>query len=443
MPVEYIAFAVGVMGMVALVCAVLAGLAVLLWKSSRPSEGRKKRLESRRKRLSERANAFANQIGGSFEGARLWVSADPDGEQTPDSDRLFVFSGAQSPSLVPDPRGYWTEFSWTLDLPCSNLHVLSRSSLRFDVQPRGFYRPGEVDLLTRNSPLFNRVSKAEFQVGEGEFDSQFLITGKRASGLELLQPELRQAILEAYSASANLPFVLSIRNKKPIGDNRGRTVVRLRFPKQTYTSVYNARSDQIHTLQGYIESARAVYHALSERLWRPWRKAAADHGLTLDEEKVELSGTVEGLFVQVTRGDNLTHAFEVRIAVRGPKGLHLVHADRAPTQGGQIAVSNPLVSRMLSIQGDDTSSIEAMFGDSEWIDNLLPLVHGYEGSEVTESGVTVRVTEYFPDLSRVIQQAVVVAKGLEKHAPRLPKEVIVHQSDSEEAPAKALEQGSD
>ena len=95
-----------------------------------------------------------------------------------------------------------------------------------------------------------------------------------------------------------------------------------------------------------------------------------------------------------------------------------------------MLIHNPLVSRLIHVSGDDPHSVQALFDDQEWIDNLLPLVHGLPGTEVNESGLIIRCTEKRVDLATLIQQALVVARGLRTHATRLQKESLMEASDA-------------
>ena len=110
---------------------------------------------------------------------------------------------------------------------------------------------------------------------------------------------------------------------------------------------------------------------------------------------------------------------EVRLGYWGPRGLRIVHRDRA-TDGVEVDVGHPIVQRMVCIYGLDGAVLAPLFDDETFVSALMSVLHQYPGSTLNEQWFSLQYGgEKFPDFLERVKSMVYAATCLEALARRL------------------------
>jgi len=249
------------------------------------------------------------------------------------------------------------------------------------------------------------VSKAlggqDIELGDPALDHAFVIRGISEEVRGLLSPEICSQIARLRDLHSSRHLELAL---EPV---RGGSGMLLRVRKKEWLT----DEDLLRT---YISVATELASAVRERHLAPWRAASEALGLTLTEEprKLTLSGSVHGVRVQATLELSAKQRWLTRIyaETRGPPGLRLVHVDHG--EGASIRLADPVLGMMVHVSGEEPAAVSALLQSAELTETLLPIVHGYPGSTVTEDTVTLvsrerlwgRLTERVEQVARLAAQ---------------------------------------
>jgi hypothetical protein len=145
----------------------------------------------------------------------------------------------------------------------------------------------------------------------------------------------------------------------------------------------------------FINSGLDCYHAMLSGYSSPFQAMAATRGLQLRTENpigFNVSGTISGVVIKA-QYDADEASIMIRANWKGPqKRFHIVHKDEASRgqRDDGVDLGNPVLDRMICVtaQGGDPEATRAFLNQSGVADGVLPVVHGYRGSTITQKQVT-------------------------------------------------------
>lgn len=162
----------------------------------------------------------------------------------------------------------------------------------------------------------------------------------------------------------------------------------------------------------WLDVAHQLAGALDEAFVAPWRRftdACAMVLLTRDDHLL-VEGELHGISVDVRASWSDT---VVKAGVLGgvPGGMRA--RKRQADDSAGIRLQDPILNRMLFVEGDELSAIESWVVDDRVRESMLEVLHGHPGSEVGLDGVVLR-TELLDEsqIAEKIELAVALARGL-------------------------------
>ena len=264
----------------------------------------------------------------------------------------------------------------------------------------------------RTQRMYDDIFGIEVQIGVLEFDKRFWIE------VEAKKDQATQ-IARAFFDEEGRELVSQIGNVRPVGRD-GRY---LRVERRGWVATEPEKM---------IDTAKALAKLVTyvDDKIRQTFEDATSLGLTLctDSDTPRLYGTVGRLNVTVdlvgVPGDTsgkywYTH---IQVDASGPQGLRILHKD-FDSDTESIDVHNPFLRPLVCISGDHETDIVRLFDAQEFVDAMLPIVHGNKGSSITESGVQLQLPGTFhPNLTEWIQTALTAARYVDEAGRSLPKE---------------------
>lgn len=156
-------------------------------------------------------------------------------------------------------------------------------------------------------------------------------------------------------------------------------------------------------LESLIHAGVQCARSLAEARSAPLRSLAA-LGLTVGLHRAH--GTVEGRAVEVD-----IDFLEGVTTIRSPLDPGLPHPGLI--RRGTSALEDPILSRMITIDGPHVERWADLLSDEDLRDDLLTVVHGHPGSTVDASAVTLRLASASdPSLAERVHDAVRLAASL-------------------------------
>ncbi len=165
------------------------------------------------------------------------------------------------------------------------------------------------------------------------------------------------------------------------------------------------------------ERVAALARALAEVPWRPLRHLAEVHGLALQDEaqSVVARGTVQGLDLSIRIGRHPDHrgwytTVTIRLPVPLPDGLR---ATRREDQRGGIRLGDPVLDRLLLVEGTDQARTADLLRDDDLRGDLLAVVHGHPGSSLAHGTIELTLPGVALDtLAQALDEALALGRSL-------------------------------
>lgn len=242
------------------------------------------------------------------------------------------------------------------------------------ITPQGFF-----------SEIFAGIGfQQDIQIGQGAFDSQFIIKGQPQSGVkQVLTPECQTHIRGLDSNFQS--FQLS--NKK------------LAIQRTEWFKNVSLAAD-------FVERCVACLDAVIDAQRAPFDELATSRGLTLshDDEanSYELIGRVDAASIHLRYTPN-TGALHLHTSPKANIGntmrLQIMHAKHAkPLDGAEtLSLNNPVLDQMISVKTNhNPDGLIALFNQANLADVLLPIVHAHPKSHITEREIKLEATKQAP-----------------------------------------------
>ena len=166
---------------------------------------------------------------------------------------------------------------------------------------------------------------------------------------------------------------------------------------------------ELHRL---IDQAVALSQSANEARVACWRSLGERDGLELtwDGLTARATGVFEGYAVTLAgdpkRGQTMIVA---ELKERYPPGFRV--------EKGTCDLGDPILDRMVSVDGADVEDLRRLMDDDDLREDLLTVVHGFEGSWVDHDKVTMRMWAFTDgDLEERVRDAVRLARSLDRRA---------------------------
>ena len=230
------------------------------------------------------------------------------------------------------------------------------------------------------------------KLGLPDFDAAFVIRGDKGSTAQLLTEAVREVASELRSAITSMERLWIITKPRP----EGGTLLQIRV----------SRSILQIDAAAYIEQGKRLMHALQDAAEQLWVATAERYGLALKtaDGLPQLNGHLNGVPIEIAARRNKCqqHRTQISLTHTGPAGMHVVHVDHDGPDAAPIKTGNPVLEMTVQIHGDDVEGILQMLGSEGCPDALLPIVHGYPGTAMTDQGTTIELpgwqVEALPEL---------------------------------------------
>lgn len=238
-------------------------------------------------------------------------------------------------------------------------------------------------LSTWHLPQSLRVCK----IGIHDFDKDFCIRGYPGVMAPLFSESVRTSV-RMLQKTKSLQIIA-----KPKKD--GGTQLHVRTTHQPKSADQDA----------FIRHVRQLLDALQDSTGQLWAATAERHQLSLAmaDGLPQMSGLLNGVPVEIkVFRHHYTYRTLVTVRHSGPDGLHVVHANHKGLPATRIKTGNPVLDMSAQIYGDDVEGTLQMFSSEDSIAAILPIVHGYPGTAMTDQGTKLELpgwqTEAIPAL---------------------------------------------
>ena len=231
-----------------------------------------------------------------------------------------------------------------------------------------------------NLGLGEALGMQDVEIGQPDFDRDFVIKGAPDVLGALLDEPVRSGVRALQQTLLTLESLQITAN--PHSD--GGTILVIRRGE---------RYDRFD-MNDHIQNTRQLLEALQQSTQQLWAATAAQHRLALTtvDGRPQMCGQLNGVPVLVrVQRQGKGHQTHITISNTGPAGLHVLHVDHEGPDTPAIQTGNPVLDMAVTVRGDDAAGIMQLLGNANCTDALLPIVHGYPGTAVTDHGTELTI----------------------------------------------------